>query len=95
MIAGIAWFERRDFATLEQVKLEPSPFATYDEWLEHTITHGDRLKAKGVKSIRIVIESLTFKAWCERKNYKLTSEARNEYVREKAAELIRSSSIDG
>jgi hypothetical protein len=81
LIIGIAWFDENDWEEWKKIsddKLEDN----YDDWVIEASLVKSKLEEAGqtVKQIKITPDN--FKKWCKKKNKKLNSSSRSEFVTE-------------
>ena len=80
-IIGIAWFNNSDWDEWRKIsedKLEDN----YDNWLVEASLSKSKLEDQGFIVKQVSISPINFKNWCKKKNKKLDSSSRSEYVTE-------------
>ena len=80
-IIGIAWFDENDWKEWKKIsddQLEDK----YDDWLFEATLSKSRLEEQGFTVKEVNISPTNFKNWCKKKNRKLDSSSRSQYVSE-------------
>lgn len=80
-VIGFAWFNKNDWEEWKKIsadKLEDR----YEDWLKEALSAKSMMEAKGFTIKQVTITPANFKSWCEKKNKKLDSDSRSQYVTE-------------
>lgn len=80
-IIGIAWFDKNDWEEWKKIS-EDEIEDKYDDWLVEASLSKSELEAKGLTVKQVNISPTNFKIWCKKKNKKLDSSSRSQYVSE-------------
>jgi hypothetical protein len=80
-IIGIAWFDEKDWEEWKKISVDQLE-DKYDDWLVEASLSKSEFEAKGFIVKQVNITPTNFKQWCKKKNKKLDSSSRSQYVSE-------------
>jgi len=80
-IIGIAWFNEKDWDEWKNIS-EDQLEDNYDDWLVEASLSKSKLEDQGFIVKQVNISPPNFKNWCKKKNKKLDSSSRSQYVSE-------------
>lgn len=84
-LQAMVWYKEEDWDTLMEIftdseKLPP----TYETWLQRAKEKQVEVEALGCKVLKVYIDPINFKGWCESKGFEMNSEARAQMAIEVA-----------
>lgn len=92
-IVGMAWFKRAHYSALRAMFKDGHKLhRTYDEWLAAAERGEQRLRADGIRVVRVDIDPDDFPIWCKAQGLKLDAEARIAIANLRAVRILRGDS---
>lgn len=81
MITGMGWYSEEQYALLLQYAADVDNLPeTYEEWRAITEKTLYDLRQRGIPAVKMKIDVMALKAWCEANNLPLNGENRTRYV---------------
>jgi hypothetical protein len=80
---GLPWYRREDYGSLRAAMADPHVLASsYDAWLAAALNNEAVARQAGLDVSRIVLDAITFAAWCDARGRLADATARLDFVRE-------------
>lgn len=83
-IAGIPWFQEDDYETFRLLLPERSWHDSYAEWKAGAEQGVERLKHKGIRTIKAEVRAADFVAWCRSTGREVNTKALLDFANEAA-----------